>query len=494
MFESMMELSEQTGLKMDGAVDRGELMTRPWNGDLDSETRAALEDFVFTETPCRHKFNDAMGQRGIVYFDERGRAAHCLIGEMASSELMRQARIHGWRDKGQDHGAEGDTAHGTLVMRDNTSGNAGYVHPYTEEKVPDSEVPEPDEENPDFMPMARRMVKVIRKQTAPRSRVLATRKDDGNIVISVDEFTPIVVASDGYVYETRFGHINPMRRIGHIQDLLETGFDFKLNALDRSGNPESIRSRPQINEDAIGDIEDTDLRDAATKLKESFGGHQFSVNRAWVVGVDRQTLNQLITTGTIQRIDDQYQITPLRQEEVEPDIDDILAEGWGSVETGWKTKTMEVRKDPVGTADYKAVNYAGTALWGAYDAFAGSMGNVVSSWSALCDDPKIGEAADNLMKAIEVFDRHTRTWRAGVNLFRERNGKIDIARFTKDTKASLAKSKKLMDRFESVAAMVKKTDPEEWSDTEHEFVITREGYRGFVKSADALVKTLLSVK
>jgi hypothetical protein len=51
-----------------------------------------------------------------------------------------------------------------------------------------------------------------------------------------------------------------------------------------------------------------------------------------------------------------------------------------------------------------------------------------------------------------------------------------------------------MDRFESVAAMVKKTDPEEWSDTEHEFVITREGYRGFVKSADALVKTLLSVK
>jgi hypothetical protein len=503
MFDSMMELSENR--KMDGAVDRPELMVRSHDFDLSPEMRSELEDFVYEHTPCRHKFTDNRGQRGIVYFDERNRAADCLIGEMAASELLRQARIHGHKGDGHAPGV-GDTAHGTGAMTSDRTGSAGYnIHPRTEdEDIPASEVPDPADPDADYMKLARRMVRRIREQSAPRSSVTARKKADGNILISVDAHTPLVIDSDGYVYETKHGHVNPMHRLGHIRDLIETGFDFKLNALNYSGHPQQITNHSAvqaIGEDVVNAITDERLREAAAKLRESFGGYQFDAMRAWVIGVDRYTLGQLTDTGTLKKVGDQYQIIPLRQESVVYDRERVLDEGWGVLaeDSGWKTSGGNRRAEPVSSSDYDRVNKIGMSFWfTGFDKMVGAD-KAVSSWNVLVDDEKVYKATERYLKMMRGFDKHSRTWRAGLNLFKERHGKIDIARLVKDVRAGLAKGRKLNAAFEKLLPMVKAAaesagDPTDYTNEDYNIRDSRAGYRVFIQTGNDLVKALEAIK
>lgn len=486
MFESMMGLTEQSGTEMDGAITR-DAMTYQRSTDypVNPEQRSELENFVYAHTPCRHKFVDNAGRRGIVYFDQRGRAADVLIGEMAASELYRQARIHGWRGLyGASRGTTpGDTAHGTLAMRDGARNGAGYVvHPMEEqEEIPASDIPDPTDENPDYMPLVRRMVKVIADQSAPRSKVSAKRKPDGNILIHVDQFTPLVVDDEGYVYETAFGHVSPNRRVGHIRDLLETGFEFKLNALSYHGFSQTL-TRPRITEEDLSCLPEGALKDAANKLRESFGGMQFDASRAWVIGVDRYTLDQLVATGTLDRTGDQYTLVKLRQESAEIGAARLVEEGWSALEERKRT-------EPVAASLLSNVLDLGHAFWASLEHLQKGLG-VATTWDAMVTDYDASMAAEKLSNKLPGFDRHSRTWRAGITWLKDLNGKIDYDRLAKDVKTSMAKASKLMKELDKVARKVEKADPAEYKDALDELEMAREGYRRFMKDGELFLKGL----
>lgn len=488
MFDSLISLSE-SGLKMDGAVDRPELAHQgPYDYDMSPELRSELEEFVYAHTPCRHKFSDMRGQRGIVYFDGRGRAADALLADISSSELMRQARIHGWRGADDEVGV-GSTPHGTGVLF--TNGGAGYRIPYTESEGPVSDdLPSPVQEPRDYMKLARKLVAEIRKQAAPRSKVTAKKESDGRIIISVDAYTPLVIDSEGYVYETRHGHVSAINRRGHILDMLESGFRFQLNALDRAGMPSQIRmeATESISDEALESLEGP-LRSAAERLRESFGGYQFDAFRAWVIGVDRNTLEQLSSSGALTRVGDQFKLVPLRKEEdVDVEMERFLAEGW---------KSMDIKKraEPVGTSEFKEVTNLAQTFWNlGYEPFTNRVESIASGLSIDYDVPQVEDMGDKVLRDVRRFDKHSRTWRAGVNLFRERSGRIDIQRLIKDIKASQAKAKKLMSAFDKLCDLGKAKSAD-WTSLDDRYrKEANEGYRVFMKAGDQLVKALQSIK
>lgn len=91
-----------------GEVDRKEFepdaaaFPVPWADD--PEARPKLERFVLSNTPERHRFKTAGGQDGIVYFDDRGRAASAVFSQIDDQTLLKVARGLGKRWPGDPNG------------------------------------------------------------------------------------------------------------------------------------------------------------------------------------------------------------------------------------------------------------------------------------------------------------------------------------------------------------------------------------------------------
>ena len=107
MFSNLMsQLEEHQGV--DGAVERPEFDPRNdrtgWPDDVNPEDRQSIERFVYGKIPDRHRFKTADGDKGIVFFDSRGRATHGIITEIDGEELARLARTFGKKLKGDDGG------------------------------------------------------------------------------------------------------------------------------------------------------------------------------------------------------------------------------------------------------------------------------------------------------------------------------------------------------------------------------------------------------
>lgn len=89
--------------RLSGSVDRREFDPEApvgWPMVTSPEERKRLEAFVLSSTPKVHQYETADGKTGIVYFDERGRAARGKISEMSDDELVRLARVGGKRMPG----------------------------------------------------------------------------------------------------------------------------------------------------------------------------------------------------------------------------------------------------------------------------------------------------------------------------------------------------------------------------------------------------------
>jgi len=84
-YETIMNrLREQQ--KLDGEVEREEFNVAP--AGVSMESRKSLEDFVYENTPCRHKFIKG-GNRAMVYYDARGRATACELSKVPFDDLSR---------------------------------------------------------------------------------------------------------------------------------------------------------------------------------------------------------------------------------------------------------------------------------------------------------------------------------------------------------------------------------------------------------------------
>jgi hypothetical protein len=90
--------------QIDGEVDRDEFDPRNdregWPEGVHPENRQSMERYVYNRVPERHRFRTADGEKGIVFFDSRGRATSGLVTEMDDEELLRLARSQGKRVKG----------------------------------------------------------------------------------------------------------------------------------------------------------------------------------------------------------------------------------------------------------------------------------------------------------------------------------------------------------------------------------------------------------
>lgn len=84
----MSYLNEQS-LYASGAVDRGEFEPTRVRDLMDPVMRKRVESAVWKSTPERHRFKAADGQRGVVFFDDRGRASSQKLSEMSTGELSR---------------------------------------------------------------------------------------------------------------------------------------------------------------------------------------------------------------------------------------------------------------------------------------------------------------------------------------------------------------------------------------------------------------------
>lgn len=110
-----MKYLDEQKLYASGAVNRSEFEPTRVRADMDPPTRARMESVVWSGTPGRHRFKTAAGERGIVFFDERGRAASGVLSEIGDGELARlydrlQAKVkpttsatdHGYRQPTQE--------------------------------------------------------------------------------------------------------------------------------------------------------------------------------------------------------------------------------------------------------------------------------------------------------------------------------------------------------------------------------------------------------
>lgn len=107
MLEHAMKLAERiTGNTLrDGEVQRTEFepgaSSSGWPLIADPEVRRKVEQFVLRTTPTPHRYTTADGDVGIVYFDERGRAASCKLSEISDLDLERIASQRGRRKPGE---------------------------------------------------------------------------------------------------------------------------------------------------------------------------------------------------------------------------------------------------------------------------------------------------------------------------------------------------------------------------------------------------------
>lgn len=92
-------LMEALNVDRDGAVRRTEFDAPPETVEvvLSPNEREAVELYLFDHTNPRFQYVDRKGLKGIVFYDERGRAAAGLIREMDDGLLLRLAQKEGYQ-------------------------------------------------------------------------------------------------------------------------------------------------------------------------------------------------------------------------------------------------------------------------------------------------------------------------------------------------------------------------------------------------------------
>lgn len=104
MYESLMKHISEQQIGASGAVDRPEF-DRDYGGDQVSfdvpGQREKVKAFVLRNTPHRHRYKDAEGRQGVVYFDARGRAASCVLEQIPDDDLVRIAHEFSKRFPGE---------------------------------------------------------------------------------------------------------------------------------------------------------------------------------------------------------------------------------------------------------------------------------------------------------------------------------------------------------------------------------------------------------
>lgn len=87
--KELMKYLEEQKLTASGAVDRHEFDPSRVNADLGASERARMESALWRGTPEQHRYKDSSGRKGLVYFDERGRACTDLVSKISNGELIR---------------------------------------------------------------------------------------------------------------------------------------------------------------------------------------------------------------------------------------------------------------------------------------------------------------------------------------------------------------------------------------------------------------------
>jgi len=90
-------LMEALNLDADGAVRRTEFDPLPMPEVLLSPNeREAIESFVLGATSPAFRYQDRSGKQGIVFYDDRGRAAAGIVREMDDGLLLGLAKREGY--------------------------------------------------------------------------------------------------------------------------------------------------------------------------------------------------------------------------------------------------------------------------------------------------------------------------------------------------------------------------------------------------------------
>lgn len=90
-------LMEALNLDADGAVRRTEFDPLPQPEVLLSPNeREAIESFVLKTTRPDFRYTDRGGKQGIVFYDDRGRAAAAIVREMDDGLLLGLAKREGY--------------------------------------------------------------------------------------------------------------------------------------------------------------------------------------------------------------------------------------------------------------------------------------------------------------------------------------------------------------------------------------------------------------
>jgi len=91
-------LMEALNVDRDGSVRRTEFDPPPDTTEvvLSPNEREAIEAYLYDHTNTRFQYLDRKGRKGIVFYDERGRAAAGLVREMDDSMLLRLAKKEGY--------------------------------------------------------------------------------------------------------------------------------------------------------------------------------------------------------------------------------------------------------------------------------------------------------------------------------------------------------------------------------------------------------------
>lgn len=90
-------LMEALNLDADGAVRRVEFDPAPVPDVLLSPLeREAMESFLFNATSSAFRYIDRSGKKGIVFYDDRGRAACGIVRDMDDGLLLGLAQREGY--------------------------------------------------------------------------------------------------------------------------------------------------------------------------------------------------------------------------------------------------------------------------------------------------------------------------------------------------------------------------------------------------------------
>jgi len=90
-------LMEFLNLDRDGAVRRSEFVPPPSPQVLLSPNeREAVEAYLLQATKERFQYTDRRGRKGVVFYDDRGRAAAGVVAEMDDGLLLSLAQREGY--------------------------------------------------------------------------------------------------------------------------------------------------------------------------------------------------------------------------------------------------------------------------------------------------------------------------------------------------------------------------------------------------------------